>query len=848
MSLVSSWGAAVRIARRDAWRHKVRSSLIIAMVLIPVLGLASADILARTIQLSPQELISREIGTADVAFSVVGGKVTQNANPLSQDGFQVTYAPHHHGTGGPALGTPAYQSAMRRALAAVHATSSTVFSSTFTFASAHSLKVPVSLDQIDLTNPLTTGIDKLTSGHAPQTHGEVALSSGMLHALGVGVGDHVALGNRSFTVTGTVRNLRGYSDDWAVVTPGTLPVRSHDVTLVLAKTPNPVSMTELRKVNAFGVFGVSAAVLLQPGTPLFYQQSSNLTSRYAVGVETVAVGMSILEVCLLAGAAFAVGARRQRHDLAVLSAAGGSPQDVRRVVLAGGLLLGVVGAVIGLGLAFVLSPIALPHVASAMNRAPGHYDVRPIELAGITLLGIVTGLLSAVLPARSAARVDVVEALSGRRGVTQSARHIPVIGIAMIVLGTTIAYKATRDFHFNILLAGAVIAQLGFVLCASALVGLVARLGRYVGLAPRLALRDAARHRGRSGPAVAAIMSAVAGTIAISTYFVTVVHNNRDDYQPEGRVGQASLGVVHSTPADRAHFAAVLRDSLGASQVLQVPTVKCLTYGGKCHELIDYGGYPAVGFTSLGVGDASLLPVVIGHNDPAAAAALAAGKVLVFVKHTYPLSNQQGAAYDLRHVPGLQIVQVPTGNDGYALGGLITPATAARLHAQTAIHVMLPVTPHAPSTDQIARATYQLPDTVLLTDERGYKPGHYAGGVVILEIVAIIVMLGATAVSVGLSMAESKPDMVTLAAVGGRPMTRRLLVASQAGTVSLLGAAQGLIAGLIPAWAVLHALRRPNFTLPWQTMLIIVVGIPILSMIGTALFAGNRLTLDRRAT
>jgi putative ABC transport system permease protein len=131
--------------------------------------------------------------------------------------------------------------------------------------------------------------------------------------------------------------------------------------------------------------------------------------------------------------------------------------------------------------------------------------------------------------------------------------------------------------------------------------------------------------------------------------------------------------------------------------------------------------------------------------------------------------------------------------------------------------------------------------------ETGYH-SRYSTGLIILAIAAAIVMLGATAISVGLSMAESKPDLVTLSAVGSRPMTRRLLVASQAGTVSLLGAAQGLVAGLIPAWAVLHALRRPNFTLPWQTMLLIVVAIPLLSMLGTAAFAGNRLILDRRAT
>lgn len=56
------------------------------------------------------------------------------------------------------------------------------------------------------------------------------------------------------------------------------------------------------------------------------------------------------------------------------------------------------------------------------------------------------------------------------------------------------------------ILVGAVLTQLGLIVATPALVGGAARLGRFLPLAPRLALRDAARHRGRSAaPLVAAV-------------------------------------------------------------------------------------------------------------------------------------------------------------------------------------------------------------------------------------------------------------------------------------------------------------------------------------------------------
>ena len=58
-------------------------------------------------------------------------------------------------------------------------------------------------------------------------------------------------------------------------------------------------------------------------------------------------GLAMLEIVLLAGPAFAVGARRRQRDLALVAAVGGNPAHVRRIVLADGAVLGVLAAAVG---------------------------------------------------------------------------------------------------------------------------------------------------------------------------------------------------------------------------------------------------------------------------------------------------------------------------------------------------------------------------------------------------------------------------------------------------------------------------------------------------------------------
>src|SRR5690606_33778700 len=122
-----------------------------------------------------------------------------------------------------------------------------------------------------------------------------------------------------------------------------------------------------------------------------------------VGVFGVVLAMGLLEIGLLVGPAFAIGARRSARQLAVTAAAGGSPADLRRIVLATGVVTGAVAAVGGIAAGLALG-IAAYVVINTVDDVGLVALVLPTwELAAIAAVAIVLGLGAAWLPARAAA-------------------------------------------------------------------------------------------------------------------------------------------------------------------------------------------------------------------------------------------------------------------------------------------------------------------------------------------------------------------------------------------------------------------------------------------------------------
>src|SRR5262249_16301523 len=118
--------------------------------------------------------------------------------------------------------------------------------------------------------------------------------------------------------------------------------------------------------------------------------------------------------------------------------------------------------------------------------------------------------------ARTAARLPVVLALSGRPPKPRPARRAAIAAVVLIAVGIGLLVLSHRHKGLFIV-AGIATTILGMVLLGPPALQLFSRLAGRVSVAPRLALRDLARYQARSGAALAAVTVAlgIAATVVL---------------------------------------------------------------------------------------------------------------------------------------------------------------------------------------------------------------------------------------------------------------------------------------------------------------------------------------------
>ncbi|MDQ1614248.1 MAG: putative transport system permease protein [Actinomycetota bacterium] len=924
------WRPALRIGRRDAWRAKGRSLLVVIMIALPVLGMTGIDILYRSAQLDPAERVARELGSTRA---------------------QLILTPSAHVTQSPDISASGWMSSGRSSGLLLSAGQKAVFEAAG-YRLLTSVTGPVVTEtragqdevnaaEVDVADRAFRGMYDVVTGRAARRADEVAVSPQLLDRLGKQVGDrvHLVKPNRSVRIVGVVRQI-GQPNAQTYYAPVGSGLAGEESTpeamtrtggirsLYLAGGP-PVTWHQVLALNQHGLVVNSRDVLLHPPArsevPYYAMTGEgNNTVRHLLVVIAVivVVGLAGLEVVLLAGAAFAVGARRQARMLALVAAAGGERHQVRRVVLAGGVVLGAVGAVVGVVLGMVAARLAMRPLSTYGQADFGHFDLRPLEVAGIAVVGLTTGVLAAILPARSAARQDPVVALSGRRGQVRTPKRVPAAGVVIVLVGIGLAaLGSARALHTTtglggstppvvvalLIVGGAALAQIGLIVCAGALVGLTARLARFLPVAPRLALRDAARHRSRSAPAVAAVLAAVSGSVALTLYVASLDAADRAQYVatlpphtgavallqdlpsldpnvsrarllPAGQVSAAVTGALHPSGAVAVRTTGVcaeLVDGPCTDAVIQVPKAdRCpsqdatiVTAALQRAEVTD----PRCGRTSLNalmglpvLSADQLVALGIPVSDHARRV-LAEGGVVAL--SPFAIDHGQGqvrttsyAARKSHHhgygrpggrsvVHTLPAVLVRTSDPMTTM--VIGPVGAQRLGLDTRPTDLLLHFGSLPSQDDedaaraaLSHAGLDVPDLYV---ERGYQSG-YGLGLLALVAGAAVITLGATGIATGLAQADARADHATLGAVGGAPRVRRLLAATQSLLIAGLGAVLGIACGFVPAAAYIHAVPGLELTIPWVTLVEVLVGVPLLAALGAWLCTRSRLPLDRRVT
>jgi putative ABC transport system permease protein len=901
---------ALRIARRDLLRSKGRNALVMIMVGVPVFLVVVLSTMVATDAVSAVESIPARLGQTQAELTSFGGQpLTQDANgdiiQLAGEKGGAFLAP---GSGEESFTAAELQKLSGRSIIEITTTSSSVRTKLGRFG--------VDVVRMDATDPRLSGIAQLRSGRFPKADVEVAVS-GSVAEKGYRPGSTIQVGqdDTSLRVVGVLTPASDqFSQPSVIGRPGLVIAgieRSGDPNLThkfLVAGQEPVTWAQVTALNAKGVVVFSRSVVRDPasaGAPVRRPPGST-SERVTMLIAGLVVA---LEVVLLAGPALAVGARRQRRHLALIVATGGSPRDVRRVVLLQGLVSGALATGLGVVLGLVGAAGLVWALRHRTNLVLGPYDISWQAVALTALLAAAASLLAAYFPARSSAKMDVVSALAGRRDLVRGRRGLPVLGLVLMVAGIAVTILlGTRKGREIAVVPGILALVLGAIALTPGLIGVTARLGSRLPLPLRLATRDGARNRSRTAPAVAAVMAAVAGITTAAVATASVGEAERRDYRPRSPAGVTTIS-LNGDQRDALAWEAVDRataDQLPGQKLLPVGRVGTAFDGpsGPGPSLADslYVARPGC--------PAKPRPALTGHTVStegdsrcsnwavADASGLGSASGLVATPATLRDLGWRLSAEELKILAGGGVLlpsaslidpggtvdlvtyrmEKPTAETTVthklvagsftAISGdlpeaIMTPDTARNIELAwyrssgvlSGSSNLLPKDAQGKLTEKISGIV----DDAEVYTERGYVNDLSLITLVLLIAGALAVLIG-TLTATGLALTDSRPDLSTMAAMGAPPRFRRIMAASQAWVVAALGALTGVAVGLVPgialSWPLTtstfspltgeEVIKDPIIAVPWLTLLVIGLVVPLLGAAVTGISVRSRVPLTRR--
>jgi putative ABC transport system permease protein len=681
----------------------------------------------------------------------------------------------------------------------------------------------------------------LTQGRYPSGAGQAAVTDQIAQTLQLRIGSPLSLGGHHQTVTGIVENPSDLSDQFVLVSPsGAGPPQS--VTVLLNASP-----------ARFGAFHAGFR------GPLEWQARGASTQGAVAGGMLGAVTVLLLLVSLVAAAGFAVIAARRQRQLGMLAATGATRKQLRMVMVAGGAVVGVIAAVAGTALGLAAWIAAAP----GLDTFAGHRIDRlaiPWHLVALgMLLAVATATAAAWWPARAAARLPVMLALSARPPRPRPAHRPAMLAALMIVAGVACLGLANQT-RPPLIIAGALAMTLGILLICPLAIRALAALGGRAPVAVRLALRDLGRHQARSGAALAAISLAlgIAAAIIISSAADKSAANAGNlpdtqilvwDGQPAGGSGPDGPVVPVQTPAQLRVLAAAVHQIAGSLHhseviVLDMPVNPAdkPQPGGQGSQ----GGQPVAGLgapqnpASAGRGGTySVIPLYLA--TPAvlrylriSPATIAPATDFLTVHPGQLVVTSPSTFATVTHVQRIQApsyTSLPTSL--MTLGGL-------HRRGWTQIQSGWLVQSDTPPTAAQLAAARDVAAKAGLVIEARNSQASLATVSAAATAAGALLALGVLAMTVALMRTEATGDLRTLTAAGATSTTRRTLTAATAGGLGLLGA----LIGSAGAYLALAAGHRSDLNtlshVPLLYLAVTVLGVPVAAALTGWILAGRK--------
>lgn len=825
-----------------------------------------------------QQLLILALITVAVAATFVGSAVATNTPPPPDAGFgtaadMATLAPGPH--------LAAQVAALRHRFGRADVIEN------------ETIVVPGSVSTYSLRaqnphGPFGQSMLSLVSGHYPDGPGQVALTSGVASDLHLRIGETWRAGGSARRVVGIVANPQNLLDEFALVAPGQVTAPMQIVVLFDGHGAHPAAARGLTIVSRQSA---AAAAVINPVT-----------------ISLAAATLGMLLIALVSVGGFTVLAHRRLRSIGMLGAQGATDANVGLVVSANGFVTGVVGAVAGFALGLLAWLAYRPLAEASAHHVMGAFQLPWLVIFVSMGLAVLAAYLAAVRPARAIARVPIVAALAGRPPAPRQARRwagptgVGLLVLAFFLIGlaseqaTSSGAAGSASSLILALIVGLILLCVGVVLVAPVCLALLARATRRAPIVVRLAVRDLARYRTRSGAALGAIslsvliaviicvvaagrfgnaLDLVGPNLAPNQLVVYPVASNsqlsgppgahQDTHgpskahstgqrQPAGASGTTvyarngtRAGPVPVTGANRAAMAAevqAIAASLGARNVVQLETTDSALQhaaAGRNWYGIVYVATPQL-LRVFGIAAAQVSPDADILTMRPGLSGMTRMQLHYGAYKFGPGQSEPCPPGSCLANPSIQEVSaLPTGTS--APNTVITEHAVTQLHLTTTTAGWLIQAPDSLTPGQVSAAQRAAAASGLAVEARDSFPTFKQ----VLDwatAFGILLALGILAMSVGLLRSETASTLRTLTATGASGTDRRAISAATAGALALIGAVVGMAGGYIAAIGFFRTNQLDTLSslssIPVASLLLIGVGMPLVAVIGGWLLAGRQ--------
>ena len=670
----------------------------------------------------------------------------------------------------------------------------------------------------------------LTAGRLPQGPGEVAIDTTLAKQQELGVGDVIRLKNNDDGDIRTSPTVVG------IISPGPdAGLDSSTGGAVYATADQLAAMgarTAYHRLYVNAKPGVSTGDLVSEVEQVVHavQPAASVVDADTAVAQRAAASQSggtviimvlglLAPVCAVVAAiviatTFTALVARQTRTTGLLRCIGASRRQVMGAVLRTAALTGVAGSVLGAGLGTGAAALL---VRSGVVDGLGlqYFTVAPLSLAVTVAVGTLVTLIAVLLPARRAARVSPLVAVTGRTtGAKQAGRGrrwAAVIGLVLVLAGIATLVLRTAGYNLYVPAGGAALIALGTLAALPLLVGgAVDLIGRVGGAERRpilhLAARNLERNPGRSAASAATLFvcalvgsALFVGLFSVTSSFQRIVSQNSP-------TDMAILGVTPQT--DSAGLTRTVEAVDGVKNTVLIPGLNLTrTVNGKTEPIpvssIDVAAIAPVARSTRGLENLDDNTLIVGK-----------------------LSDiPDGAAVTLTGPAGSTTLTARTAEGGW--GAVITPAVAERLNGGAPTDAIMWVRTTGDGSSQAiedaVRRAVRGQDLMVIGSAQGRDTftNLFHGIVLTICLVmgaSLVISLTGLANTTDVSILERTREIGVLRATGSTRSQIRRLITIETILLAVIGGVLGIIIGTILGATVAFAAMGSvglQVAIPW---------------------------------